>query len=81
MILQHDDRVLCDDFVFFLGDEVGDFAIAQDLKQDDITSGVVLTDGTLLLGHHTYAKCSTWFWGGSQYFKLKKYSIVSAGGC
>ncbi len=58
-ILQHGDRILCDNQVFLKCD----YEIIQQLEtHSKVTSGAALTRELLALGHASFSRVSLWKW-------------------
>jgi len=72
-ITQHQDRLICDNYVYSLQD----FSRIQTLEFANITSGCSLTPKLVCLGHNSNALLSLVAWTGSMYTMIQKSNILN----
>eukprot|EP00347_Sterkiella_histriomuscorum_P022643 403337701 len=69
-MLMHEDRLICDSFVYSLKKDEA-FKVLQTLDDLEPICGCYITESIIVLGHAVKSKVSIWQWRGFQYHKLQ----------
>ncbi|KEJ82759.1 hypothetical protein OXYTRIMIC_680 [Oxytricha trifallax] len=74
MVLVHEERIICDRFVY----KSKNFELIQQLEHESpFQSGVALNRNCFMSGHMNSAKLAIWRWNGEHYQLISKHAFMS----
>eukprot|EP00347_Sterkiella_histriomuscorum_P020464 403337700 len=76
MIIQHEERILCDDHIYVVDEMTGTFNLMQNLDQNDITGAYCVSEKLIVFGHRKFQKLSIWQWDNDCYNFLQKGLLI-----